>query len=242
MQLNAALIVLSLAGTLLCFWNRNQIPENLDLLPAIAEDPRQRATDVGEFDVRYNDTNYRVAPAFDYDLTGVVVSYRHHDGKSRMHRQAGDHLNMLDVCVIWGSNAEHPDINKLDFWNGIFTCNVQTRDNEAWAAFDIYQLSNNHLISEDPAIRSQVQKLAIGDQIRVRGQLASYTGPGGRRGTSTTRRDTGDGACETIYVRDFEILEPARNRWRQGMFASAAFLVGGLFCHFRRPYRPYRRS
>jgi len=242
MQLNAAIIAVSLVATLICFWHRNEIPQNLDLIPAIAEDPRQRTTSAPEFGVRYNDTDYRVAPEYDYELTGVVVSYRHHDGNSRMHRQAGDHLNMMDVCVIWGSNAEHPDINKLDFWNGIFTCNVQTRDNAAWAAFDIFKLSNNHLISEDPAIRDQVQELAIGDQIRVRGQLASYTGPGGTRGTSTTRNDTGDGACETIYVRSFEILEPARNRWRQGMYASFAMFAGGLIFYFRRPYKPYRND
>ena len=65
-----------------------------------------------------------------------------------------------------------PDINALEFWNGIFTCNVKTGDRDAWAAFDMYQLSNNHLISDDPAIRDAVTDISIGDQIRVRGYLA----------------------------------------------------------------------
>ena len=242
MQLNAAIIACSLAALLICFWNRNRIPENLDLLPEVQAEPSQRATREGDFDVRFRDIDYRVAPEYDYELTGVVVSYRHHDGESRMHRQAGDHLNMLDICVIWGSNTAHPDINKLDFWNGIFTCNVKTRDSAAWAAFDIYKLSNNHLISDDPFIRKQVTKVSIGDQIRVRGHLASYTGPGGTRGTSTTRFDTGDGACETIYVRSFEIVEPAHSLWRSGMYGSMAMFAGGLFFHFRRPHKPYRNG
>ena len=242
MPLNAAVIACSLAAMLISFWHRNDIPAGLDLLPAVREEPRQRVTTAAGFAVRYNDTDYQISPEYDYELTGLVVSFRHHDGDSRMHRQAGDHINMLDLCVIWGSNAEHPDINQLDFWNGIFTCNVQTRDNAAWAAFDVSKLSNNHLISDDPAIREQVRGVAIGDQIRVSGQLASYTGPGGRRGTSTTRTDTGDGACETIYVRSFEILEPAKNRWRQAMYAAFALFTGSLVCHFRRPYRPYRES
>lgn len=224
----------------LCFWNRKDIPENVDLRPEVGAEPRQSKADANPRAVRFNGVDYRIDPEFDYELTGLVVSYRHHDGTSRMHSRAHDHLNMLDVCVIWGDNTRHPDINELSFWNGIFTCNVRTRDSEAWAAFDMNQLSNNHLISDDPRIRETVGGISIGDQIRVRGWLASYTGPGGTRGTSTTRTDTGDGACETIYVQEFAILEPARSNWVRGMYASLALVLGGLVVHFRRPYRPFR--
>jgi hypothetical protein len=170
----------------------------------------------------------------------MIVSYRHHEGNSRMHRRAGDHLNMLDVCVVWGDNATSPLIHKLKFWNGIFTCNVKTSDQDAWDAFDIYQLSNNHLISDDDFIRDQVKGIGIGDQIRVRGYLASYSNDGGgKRGTSTTRLDTGDGACETLYVEQFDIIQPATSGWRISMYASLAVFLLATFLHFRRPYRPY---
>jgi hypothetical protein len=79
----------------------------------------------------------------------------------------------------------------------------------------------------------------IGDQIHVRGLLASYASPGGKRGTSTTRDDQGDGACETIFVRDFAVLEPAHNAWRFALYAALAALALGLVVHFRLPYRPY---
>lgn len=240
MRLENVVIPFSAVLLLVCFWNRDRVP---DMQPAAAElklEPRQSATDERPFDVRYNDIDYRVAPEFDYELSGLIVSYRHHDGESRMHRRASDHLNMLDLCVIWGSNLEHPDINALDFWNGIFTCNVKTRSTEAWQAFDMHQLSNNHLIADSDEIRSAVQDVQIGDQVRIRGWLSSYRGPAGTRGTSTTRRDTGDGACETIYVREFTVIKAAQSPWRTGMYASAAFLLGGLAFYFRRPYRPYR--
>ena len=242
MRANSLVIVLSLVSLLVCFWNRKDIPEQTVLLPGTLEEPRQRPTRQPAFTARYKDIDYRIDPEFDYELTGMIVSYRHHDGKSRMHRASGDHLNMLDVCVVWGDNARHPDINALKFWNGIFTCNVSTRDSEAWAAFDMYQLSNNHLISDDPSVRDAVTSIAIGDQIRVRGWLASYTGPVGTRGTSTTRSDTGDGACETIYVTQFEIVQEAANNWVRGMYASLAFFFGGIVVHLRRPYRPYRQE
>ena len=140
-------------------------------------------------------------------------------------------------------NTANPRLDRIKFWNGIFTCNVQTRDSQAWAAFDMYKLSNNHLLSDRESIRDSVRDIRIGDQIRVRGYLASYTNPaGGTRGTSTTRLDTGDGACETIYVEDFEIVRAATSRWRQLMWGSLALFLVSLFAWFRRPYKPYSES
>jgi hypothetical protein len=225
------------------FWNRNDLPRNIEFLPALAEEPLQKPARKEAFTVSYNDIEYFVEPEFEYDLHGMVVSFRHHEGDSRMHLRAGDHLNMLDVCVVWGDNAGNPLLHKIDFWNGIFTCNVQTRDREAWESFDMYQLSNNHLISGDDFIRKQVRDVRIGDQIRVRGYLSSYgNGGGGKRGTSTTRMDTGDGACETLYVESFDIVRPAFSFWRLSMYLSLGVFLLGLIVHFKRPYRPYRHA
>jgi hypothetical protein len=103
------------------------------------------------------------------------------------------------------------------------------------------QLANNHLISEDPFLRDRAAEIRVGDQIRVKGWLSRYGAVGGRlRGTSTTRDDTGDGACETIYVREFEIVQRGFNPWRLGMWVALAALVAALGIHFTLPYRPYR--
>ena len=241
MKILNIVIAASFIWLLVSFWNRNDLPRNIELLPELADEPLQSATQKKSFTAVYDDIEYLVEPEYAYDLHGLIVSYRHHKGDSRMHFQANDHLNMLDVCVVWGSNAANPLIHKLDFWNGIFTCVVQTKDQEAWESFDIYKLSNNHLISEDDYIRDQARGVKIGDQIRVRGYLASYSSKGGgKRGTSTTRLDTGDGACETLYVENFDIIKPATSGWRISMYTSLAVLLVAMFFHFRRPYRPYQ--
>ena len=240
MKFNRILIVVSFAWLLVSFWNRNELPGSIDYLPELAEEPVQKPTRKGPFDVVFKDVKYRVEPEYEYDITGMIVSFRHHEGNSRMHALANDHLNMLDVCVIWGDNPRNNRLHKIDFWNGIFTCNVKTRDPIAWDQFDMYQLSNNHLISEDDYVRKQVRKIKVGDQIRVSGYLASYaSGGGSKRGTSTTRKDTGDGACETIYVERFTILEAATSYWRISMWASLVLLIFSLVVHFTRPYKPY---
>jgi len=236
-KLTNIVIVASFFWLVVSFWNRNELPGSIDYVAAVADEPRQTKTTRKPFDASWDGTGYTVKPEYDYDLVGMIVSFRHHDNNSRMHRLADDHLNMLDVCVVWGNNTNGAMLDKIDFWNGIFTCNVQTRDQAAWDSFDIYQLSNNHLISDDEHIRDQVRKINIGDQIRVRGVLASYESPGGDRGTSTTRTDTGDGACETIYVDHFEIVQSATSFWRISMYVSLFILLAGLLRFFTLPFK-----
>ena len=234
-----AVVVLSFFWLVVSFWNRNDIPGSIDYVAAIADEPRQTRTTRKSFDASWDEVDYLVEPEYDYDLVGMIVSFRHHDNNSRMHRLADDHLNMLDVCVVWGSNTRGAELDKIDFWNGTFTCNVKTRDQEAWESFDMDQLSNNHLISDDESIRDRVRDVKVGDQVRVRGVLASYESPGGRRGTSTTRTDAGDGACETIYVDRFEIVRPATSPWRISMYAALAILLAGLLKFFSRPFKSH---
>ena len=241
MKISSIVIVTSFVWLLVSFWNRNDLPGDIEFVAQLADEPSQTRTREQPFEVAYKGVKYLVEPEYAYDLHGMVVSFRHHDGNSRMHFLTSDHLNMLDVCVVWGDTARGKRLDKISFWNGIFTCNVRTRDSVAWAAFDMNELSNNHLISDDDFIRDQVRDIRVGDQIRVRGYLSSYTGPtGGTRGTSTTRTDTGDGACETIYVDRFEIVQAATSYWRISMWTSLVVLAFGLLVHFKRPYRPYK--
>lgn len=239
--LNKAVMVASALTLAVAFFERNDLPAAIDFHPLLKDEPRQRAIHAPPLTVPYAGVDYRVEPLFSYELYGLVVSYRQHDGEDSMHRWSNDHLNMADVCVVWSDTAFAPTLRELDFWNGIFTCNVQTRDSVAWANFKMNQLSNNHLISADPFIRRRAADLRIGDQIRIKGRLARYGAVGGGlRGTSTTRDDTGDGACETILVEELEIVVPGSSRWRAAMWLSLAVLIAALAVHFTLPYRPYR--
>lgn len=237
------IIVVSFIWFAVSFWNRNELPGKLEPVPALAAEPVQKATREQPFTTRYENIDYEIEPEYDYELHGLVVSFRHHDGESGMHFRSSDHLNMIDVCVVWGDNAGNPVLHEMKFWNGIFTCVFSAPDRATWGRFDQVAISNNHLISDDEFIRDAVQDVRVGDQIRVRGMLSSYgKAGGGKRGTSTSRTDTGDGACETVYVKDFKILRAARSGWRMSMWASLAILLVAVVLHLKRPYRPYQRD
>ncbi|MEO0574731.1 MAG: hypothetical protein AAF004_04645 [Pseudomonadota bacterium] len=238
MRWHTYIIAASALALVVSFWNRNTFVDPAALLPAIDAEPEQRKTLRRAFDARWQGDAYQITPEFDYELTGLVVSFRQHDGNSRMHQRSADHLNVADLCVVWAGTARNPHLNKVSFWNGVFTCNFKTTDRAAWEAFDIHQISNNHLLSDDPTIRNAIDDVRIGDQITLRGSLASYVSPNGsKRGTSVTRQDTGNGACETIYVDSFEILQRSTSGWRMLMYVSLCVFLISLFGYVMTPHK-----
>ena len=223
--LNTLAFYTALALFMVSCWNRNDFPQPATPDGEALQAPVQTAVDVRPFAVSTSGVQYRIEPRYRYDLRGVVVSYGHHDGNYSLHRLWNDHLNIADICVVWGDNADDVDLNRLSFWNGKFTCNYSTSDPVAWERFRDDQISNNHLLTGDEGLRGRIEDVRIGDLVRIRGWLASYRNDDGfYRGTSTTRDDKGNGACETIYVEDFRILQSMDNGWRSLMGLSG-FIV-----------------
>jgi len=233
-------IILSLILLIVSFSKRNHFPENIEAIRELGNEPKQTQIKTSAFDAHYGGVSYHVEPEYEYELYGLVVSYRHHSGDSMLHKLWNDHLNMTDVCVVWGKTALSAYLNQFDFWNGQFTCNFRTRSDIAWNSFDQNQISNNHLISDDESLRIKIQKLNVGDQIKVVGLLSSYGQEGGsKRGTSTVRTDTGNGACETIFVEEFDIVKQGDNPWRTTMVLSLFSLVVLVLIYFVAPFRAH---
>ncbi|MEM7279912.1 MAG: hypothetical protein AAF385_17550 [Pseudomonadota bacterium] len=231
-------IVVSALLTVVCFWNRNSLPANYEPVAGLEFEPQQTPLRLEPISTEFNGVDYKITPRFNYEMTGLVVSFRYHDSESRLHRLSNDHLNMLDVCVVWGKTARSPFLSKIDIWNGVFTCNLQTRDRQAWDSISMEEVSNNHLISDNLALRDSVSGLRVGDQIRVRGYLADYQANGAvPRVSSITRSDQGNGACETIYVTYFERLAPGSSPWRMGFYVSFAVLLFALLFYLLSPHR-----
>ena len=63
--------------------------------------------------------------------------------------------------------------------------------------------------------------------------LVNYSNDkGGKRGTSTTRSDRGDGACETIFVDDVEVIDSLENGWRKVLNVTSVSLLLSLLWWF----------
>jgi hypothetical protein len=208
-------------------------------------EPRQSELRDRPFEVQAGDQTYRIEPKYAYELDGVVVSYHDSDSISDIYHDGlwADFINVRDLCVIWGDNVANGVYRDMQFKNTTWTCWAYWPDRATGARFDGSQLSNNHLLADNDDVKRRIMEAEPGDQIRLRGYLASYSnlGNGFSRGTSVTRTDRGNGACETVYVTDFEVMGKANRGWRR-LFSFAAGLtvvsvVGVLLMTFVAPVR-----
>ncbi len=137
-----SIFILCLAGLVPSAWQKDAFHNDMVLSDGIARDPQQTTVDHAPFQVSQGGVNYRVERLYSYVIEGIVVSLQQHDGDRMLHRIWKDHLNVADLCVVWGHNASGVDLSEFDFWNGQFTCFVQINSNSAWASFRADQLSS----------------------------------------------------------------------------------------------------
>jgi hypothetical protein len=227
--------VVLLAGLVLLLLSivfRSRWPAEDEFRPEMFQEPVQEAGELpAPFDVAQKGFTYTVYPQFDYELWGMVVS-SHYAGSflDYAHEMWKDYLNIKDLCVIWGKNLETGGFRKIKFWSRDFTCYYSWSSPDAGQRFSQSHISNNHLITEDEGLRKLVKSVNRGDQVHLRGWLAKYGHKGSQvvRGTSTTRKDTGGQACETVYVTEFDILKRANAGWR-AVLPFSLLLIGGCF-------------
>ena len=64
--------------------------------------------------------------------------------------------------------------------------------------------------------RSLIEDVRVGDELRIKGMLVNYRSPTRRTGwrrSSTVRTDTGNGACEVLFVEELEFLSRGTPVW-----------------------------
>ena len=185
---------------------------------------------------------YTLTPRATYDISGLVVSQHRGDALFNLGHKA-DPGNIKDVCVVWGEAVTNGSYRKVNFTSGEFTCSY------SWSGvltppFNPEKASNNHLIPASRTIARQIGAIHVGDQIRMTGLLVDYkVTRDGRdiftRQTSLTRSDTGNGACEILYVTDLSVVARG-NHWQAdagsyAWYASLVFFVALGIVWFVRP-------
>jgi hypothetical protein len=227
----------------LAWWCKDALPPPERLRAEILVEPAQVAVDEPAFLKRVDGVEYNIQPRYSYDISGLVVSLHHSDSWwDYAHKEWNDHINLMDVCVIWGKNASTGAYRGMEFSNTQWECHWSTGSQAAWQAFDQYEISNNHLLTDDAAVARGLMNIHVGDQVRLRGHLVNYTilqdgAPRGSRVSSDTRTDTGPGACEVIYVDSIEALASAGRAWRYLYGAALAALVLSVVAWLALPFR-----
>lgn len=225
------------------WWMKDVLPDPQRLQLDLLEEPLQKSVRKPPFDMNVGGVDYRVQPRHSYELNAVVVSLHHSDTWwDYAHKEWGDNVNIMDLCVAWGDSVRSGAYRDVSFSNNQWECHWNYRSELAMKHFSNEQASNNHIVTGDPKLARALRNIRIGDQIRLRGYLVDYTifKGGQARGTRTSsesRTDSGPGACEVLYIDEFEALGSPNRRWRLAMWAGLATLLLGLVLWMFLPMR-----
>ncbi len=168
--------------------------------------PQQTALESAE-PIRWSRSGYDIViqPKYAYTLEGLVTHTKDYDGDT-----PPNNISPKDIAVAWGKVAEYN--KKIDFkWsqNNRFAYNeISNSDADKYlggASHAGAQFSNNHLIPANSDVAKEVDMIRSGDHIIIEGYLVNTTfyregKVYSRWNSSTTRYDSGDHACEIIYV------------------------------------------
>ncbi len=241
------LLLISVTLFVYSYFRKDNLPNREDVLNQLHQAPVQTETDIAPFTKEEGGIIYNITPLYNYELYGLVVSYHHtKDWWDYYHKEWKDFINIKDICVLWGDNIKTEVYKQMKFKSGSWTCYHEFKPNtnqEIWSKFKNNSGSNNHLLSDDETINETIMDAKRGDQIYLKGYLVEYShSEGFQRGTSTTRDDTGNGACETIYVTDFQILKKANPLWQSIYLFSKYSIIACFVTLLILLFLPFRRS
>ena len=115
-------------------------------------------------------------------------------------------LSPTDLAVGWGPMSDESVLNKIDISQGhrffhwhVDVFPIPQHEIEVHAA-------NMHIIPANDAIKRQLSKVGTGQIIIMKGQLIeAKRADGWHWRSSLSREDTGNGACELMYVTELNV-------------------------------------
>ena len=135
-----------------------------------------------------------------FDITARVLSRKDYPS-----RADGD-LVPVDLAMGWGRMSDSAVLDRIEisqsgrfyFWR-VKDYPIPRREIEESSA-------NMHLIPADAGVRAMLDRVRAGEVVRIEGFLVDASRPDGWHwNSSLTREDTGNGACELVYVESLTI-------------------------------------
>lgn len=166
----------------------------------IAGEPLQ--TDPTPNDKPFQDGEFWLKPLARFALDARVL----HRKVYRYDRYAN--LVPVDLAVGWGPMSDETVLDQLEISQSARFFWYEWKQQPPIPREEIVAHATNlHLIPSGPAIAAQCKELRVGELIHLEGLLVEATGPDiGTWRSSLSRTDSGNGACELIWVEEIHSL------------------------------------
>lgn len=247
-RLIIVVLLLTLVGV--TYFTKNDYRNVSSFVPETLNDPSQAPTNATEFNYEHKGYSYTVTPLFEYELSGMVVSRKDYEKVRRAEDRADNTLFPTDLCMIWDENLKNGSYmsDSTTFSQNARWCTWQWQEG---AAVVNEAAANSHLMFTDEKVKAKLRGIGPGDQIKITGKLVNVHNTDSDippqktvvRNTSTVRTDSGDQACEDIWVENIEILRKNVN-FSEVIFRASLITLGaivlvsvtfGIVQHYRHP-------
>ena len=145
--------------------------------------------------------DYRVTRRARFEIRARVLSTEPY----YLHRESD--LSPLDLALGWGPMSDTAVLDRIDisqsgrWYRTRYELPPPVSDQQI-----IYNSSNMHMIPATAYIGRSLEKVRVGDIVLLTGHLVDVDHDSGWHWrTSLTREDTGNGACEIVFVESISV-------------------------------------
>lgn len=215
------------------FFARNNFKSVKSPNPKLFNEPvRAELLDPSLIEFSQDGFKFTLTPLYEYEMSALVVNRLDYSWFSLT--RAGSAFPM-DLCMTWGENIKsgayrHSSVGFRQDFRFCFG-NWSHASGFTWA-----EVSNNHLVIKDEAIRKKALSIVEGDQVRLKGKLVNvqaenvdgnlgkYENQISNWNSSVKLGDSGAGACEVVFVEELEIIKKGNPFFFYG-FKFALYLL-----------------
>jgi len=165
-----------------------------------ASDPEQTSTSDPEFQFKH----YSIKPLQDFSIVARVLSTEHYEFDT------GAELAPVDLALGWGPMSETSVINQLNISQGGRFYFYRYQLPPPIPPNDIVTHSANmHMIPSNSLIEKELKDVRVGQIIHLQGNLVEVKDlkKNWTWRSSLTRNDSGNGACEVIWVKQLIVTD-----------------------------------
>ncbi|MEP7154388.1 MAG: hypothetical protein ABI905_01345 [Betaproteobacteria bacterium] len=145
-------------------------------------------------------SGYQIRPLARYEIAARVLSTESYRW------DAGADLVPVDVAVGWGRMSDTAVLKEIEIWQSGRWYQWRTKNMPIPHEEVTNHSANMHLIAADKYVAKKISALRDGQVVKMRGYLVEAKRSDGFTWTSSlSRTDSGNGACELMWVEDIGV-------------------------------------
>lgn len=160
--------------------------------------------EINKLEKERNGVKYYIEPLAEYEIEALLIS------KEKYSSWDIAKIIPYDLALVWGDLAKQENIKALNYGQRLRHVSYTYSYSNMKLSQEYIQnhISNSHIIPANEEVYKKIKNYKINRRIHLKGYLVKVyipyaNGQGfGTMTSSLVRTDTGDGACEIIYVEE----------------------------------------